>query len=388
MTQAIEQPVAERDAEDAEQNDQRDYTDPRVLEEAAGAWLMPLAGEALFHWDYDTDDAQMLRLYAQGKQRQWDADAELDWAHEPDPDNPLGMPDEFVSICGSPLWDRLPESERAVVRTHTAGWLYSQFLHSEQFALIGVGKIAAGTPSLESKMYAATQLMDEARHAEAFNRYLRTKIGVRYGLSPTLASLFQQVLAEPRWDLGVLTAHVLVENMGLAAFGMHKERMRDPLAKAFMGYVLRDEARHVAFGRTLLRRLYPQLTAAEMREREEFVLEGCWALRDRYVDDDIWHTLGYGQEAVELSRLSPSKREFRRLVFMRIVPALKDIGLFGPTVKEGLAKMGVLGFGDAGLDELAREPLDEQQAEHDAQRELDARVREIKSIADLGARER
>ncbi|MEU6862245.1 ferritin-like domain-containing protein [Streptomyces sp. NPDC046876] len=362
---------------------QVDYTRPEALAEAAGAWSMPVGGEALFHWDYDRQDAQMLRLYNQGKQRQWDADDRLDWDHEADPGNPLGMPDEFVSIAGSPLWDRIPESERAVIRRHTAGWLYSQFLHSEQFALLGVGKIAAATPSLEAKMYAATQVMDEARHADAFNRYIKTKIGVRYPLSPTLSALFEQVLAEPRWDLGVLCAHVLVENMGLAAFSMHKERMADPLAKAFMGYVLRDEARHVAFGRTLLRREYPHLSSKEIAEREEFALEGCWALRDRYVDDDMWHRLGYGEEAVKLSRTSPSKREFRRQVFMRIVPALKDIGLFGPRVKEGLAKMGVLGFAD--IDRIAGARYDEAEAEATAQAELNARAEEVIGIARLGA---
>lgn len=331
-----------------------DFTQPEQLEEAAGGWLMPIHGTGLFHWDYDSVDQQMLRLYNQGKQRQWDADGALDWDHQVDPNNPLGLPDVFVSIAGTPLWDKLPDAERNLVRRHTAGWLFSQLLHAEQFALIGVGKIAAGTPSLQAKMYAATQVMDEARHAEAFNRYITTKIGVRYELTPTLSSMFAQGLAETRWDLGVLAAHVLVENMGLAAFGAYRERMTDPLAKAFIGYVLRDEARHVAFGRTLLRRVYPELTAAERAEREEFALEGCWALRDRYVDDDVWRTLGYGEEGVALARNSLSKREFRRRVFKRIVPALKDIGLFGPRMRRGLAQMGVLGFAD-----LAEPPIDD-----------------------------
>jgi hypothetical protein len=359
-----------------------DFSKPEELTRAAGEWIMPVAGQALFNWDYDTQDDQMLRLYNQGKQRQWDADDRLDWNHQVDPDNPLGMPDAFVSIAGSDFWDRLPEAERKVIRRHTAGWLFSQLLHSEQFALLGVGKMAAGTPTLESKLYAATQVMDEARHAEAFNRFIKTKIGVRYGISPTLGKLFEQVLAEPRWDLGVLAAHVLVENMGLATFSLYKERMQDPLAQAFMSYVLRDEARHVAFGRTLLRRLYPQLTGAEIREREDFVLEGCWALRDRYADDDVWHNLGYGQECIKLSTRSPVKREFRRRVFMRIVPSLKDIGLLSPRVREGLAKMGVLGFITIDSSTFADE--DPAAADQIAAAEFAGRAREIGDIVDLG----
>jgi hypothetical protein len=363
-----------------------DYASPgrlaAQLEPILGAdAAMPLAGTASFAWDYDSTHDGLLRLYTQGKQRQWDNDTLLDWDHQVDPDNPLGMPDEFISIGTSELWERLPEQTKRLVRRHSAGWLYSQFLHSEQFALIGVGKIGAAATQLEAKMFAATQLMDEARHVEGFNRFLKTKIGVRYPLSPTLNAMFRDVMAESRWDFGVLAAHVLVENMGLATFGTHRDRMRDPLAKSFSAYVARDEARHVAFGRVLLREFYPQLTQAELQEREEFVLEGCWALRDRYVDDDIWHTLDLGPEFLAAAKRSPAKREFRRLVFMRVVPALKDIGLFGPAVQEGLKKMGVLGFQD--IDDDALLAMDEQAAELMARKELEVRRQEVRQIAEL-----
>jgi hypothetical protein len=362
-----------------------DITAPAVYTELAAGWEIPVNGTAVFQWDYDAVDDPMLRLYVQGKQRQWDNDERLDWSHEVDPANPLGMPDEFVSASGSKAWDRLPEAERTLARQHSAGWLYSQFLHSEQFALIGVGKICQAASDLQAKMFAATQLMDEARHVEGFNRFLATKIGVRYPLSPALSSLFEHVMREPRWDFGVLAAHVLVENMGLATFGVHRERMKDPLAQSFSAYVARDEARHVAFGRLMLRRYYPNLTEAEMREREDFVLEGCWALRDRYVDDDMWINLDLGDDLLAAAKRSPAKREFRRLVFMRIVPALRDIGLFGPRVQAGLAQMGVLGFAD--IDDSVLMALDENGVDDLAKRELDARQRDIEQVVLLGGGE-
>jgi hypothetical protein len=360
-----------------------DYTRPEVLTDLAGEWAVPVHGNAVIQWDYDQRNDKLVRLYKQGKQRQWDMDERLDWDHEVDPDDPLGLPDEFISIAGSRLWDRLPESERRVVRRHSSGWLYSQFLHSEQAALIAVGKILLTVQDLDSKLYAATQMMDEARHVEGFNRFLHTKIGLRYGLSPSISAMFEQAMREPRWDFGVLAAHILVENMGLATFGVHRERLKDPLARAFSAYVARDEARHVAFGRLLLREYYPQLSEAELKEREDFVVEGCWALRDRYVDDEIWNTLGYGEEAVRASRRSPAKREFRRLVFMRIVPGLKEIGMFGPRVQEALAKMGVLGFHE--VDEEALRALDDQAAVDALTRsEMELRRRDIRQVADLG----
>ncbi|HET6636781.1 MAG TPA: diiron oxygenase [Streptomyces sp.] len=360
-----------------------DYTRPEVLTELAGEWAVPVHGDAVIQWDYDTRNDRMVRLYKQGKQRQWDMDDRLDWDHEVDADDPLGLPDDFISVAGSPLWDRLPDEERRTIRRHSSGWLYSQFLHSEQAALIAVGKILLAVDDLDSKLFAATQLMDEARHVEGFNRFLHTKIGLRYGLSPSISAMFEHAMREPRWDFGVLAAHILVENMGLATFGVHRERLTDPLARAFSAYVARDEARHVAFGRLLLRKLYPQLSEAERREREDFVVEGCWALRDRYVDDEIWTTLGYGEEAIRASRRSPAKREFRRLVFMRIVPGLKEIGMFGPRVQQALQKMGVLGFQN--VDEEALRALDDKAAvDALTRRELDERRRDIENVIDLG----
>ena len=359
---------------------------PEVIGSTAGHLAIPLSGTALFQWDYDSHDEHLLRLYGRGKQRQWDADTALDWAHQPDPDNPLGMPDEFLWIAASPLWERLPERERIRVRRHTAGWMYSQFLHSEQFALLVVGKISQTVPELDAKLYAATQLMDEARHAEAFNRYITTKIGVRYPLSGALSGLFDQIMREPRWDFACIAGHVVIENMGLAAFGQQRDQLQDPFARAFATYVAQDEARHVAFGRILLRRYYPELSTSELAEREEFALEACWALRDRFVGEEMWNTLDYGaDECLAIARRSPAQREFRRRLFMRVVPALRDIGLFGPRVRDGLAKMGVLGFRDIDDEETRRH--DQAAAEELDRAQLAERQRQIEQTARVGAGE-
>jgi hypothetical protein len=357
-----------------------------VIGAAAGQLAIPLGGTAIFAWDYDSHDEQLMSLYARGKQRQWDADTSLDWDHQPDPENPLGLPDHFLWIAGSPLWDRLPHRERARVRVHTAGWMYSQFLHSEQFALLAVGKISQTVPALDAKLYAATQLMDEARHAEAFNRYITTKIGVRYPISAALGSIFDQIMRDQRWDFSCIAGHVVIENMGLAAFGQQREQLTDPFARAFAAYVAQDEARHVAFGRLVLRKYLPELSEPELREREEFALEACWALRDRFMGEEMWEALDYGaQECLAIARRSPAQREFRRRLFMRVVPALRDIGLFGTRIQESLAKMGVLGFTRVD-DEQARR-RDERAAEELGGRELAARTQEINATIRLGAGE-
>jgi hypothetical protein len=341
----------------------------------------PLAGTAILETGYDPGEQLMLRLYALGKQRQWDAEAKIDWDTPVDPDNPLGMPDSVIWISGSRLWDRLPEPERRVLRRHSAAWTISQLLHGEQLGLYTVAKIAQTVPEVDAKLFAATQIMDEARHTEVFRRYLNTKIGITYGLTSSLATLFGDVLADNRWDLSALAVQIMIENLALAIFTVQRDHSTEPLVRNIMKYVMQDEVRHVAFGRILLRRHYRELTDMERRDREEFVTEACWTLRDGFIGEAVWENLDYDTaECLALARSSATLRAYRRRLFMRIVPALKDINLFGPTVRDAMEKMGVLGFADATDDgDLSDEAFSELD-----RRERQARKEEIDTVIELG----
>src|SRR5260370_35431585 len=82
------------------------------------------------------------------------------------------------------------------------------------------------------------------------------------------------------------------EGLALGAFERVREPSKNPLAAAVNAYVMQDEARHVAFGRLALRDYYPQLSDAERNEREEFVVDACWHMRDRFNQREVWERLG------------------------------------------------------------------------------------------------
>jgi hypothetical protein len=127
----------------------------------------------------------------------------------------------------------------------------------------------------------------------------------------------------------------------------------DPLGRALNAYVMQDEARHVAFGRLALRDLYPQLSQAERDEREEFCVEACYLMRDRFNGEEIWRTLDFdADECIAYVERSDTFRRFRGMLFSRIVPTLRDIGLFGPRIRAAFTDMGVLGFGQMDVEDL------------------------------------
>ncbi len=317
-------------------------------------WQVPQSYDTSFRWEYDDGREKLLNLYEKGKKLQWNASDRIDWSQDLDPENPSGLPDEMIAIYGSDVWNRLNDKERTRLRHHMQAWQLSQFLHGEQGALVCTAKIVQQVPNIDAKFYAATQVVDEARHVEAYSRLLHEKFELLYPINPYLKTLLDDTLRDSRWDFTYLGMQVLIEGLALAAFGVIRDYAKNPLARSVTAYVMQDEARHVAFGRLALRDYYPQLTDKERDEREEFVVEGCYLMRDRFLGDEVWETLGLPvAECKAWVDSSEMMKIYRAALFSRIVPTIKDIGLWGPRVRKAYADMGILGFADADLDVLS-----------------------------------
>ena len=347
-----------------------------ATEPTTRAWDVAQSYTAAFPWEYNDGRSKLLNLYEKGKRLQWNSSERIDWSQDLDPENPALLPDEAMPLFGSPLWDRMSRTERSHLRHHFQAWQISQFLHGEQGALVCTAKIVQQVPTMDAKFYASTQVIDEARHVEAYARLLHEKYQLLYPVNPHLQSLLDDVLSDSRWDMTYLGMQVLIEGVALAAFGLLRDLAQNPLARSVTAFVMQDEARHVAFGRLALRDYYPELSDAERDEREEFAVEACYLLRDRFLGEQLWESLGLPvDECVEHVRRSELMQTFRSNLFTRIVPTMKDIGLFGPRIQRAYADMGILGYADADLDELGRR--DEEIGE-----ELDpARRDEIHRIA-------
>jgi len=340
------------------------------LKDGKTSWEIPTGFGTTFQWEYDQRRAQLLTLYQKGKSRQWDAEHRIDWSIDVDPSAP-DMPEYYIPIYGSDIYERLDDHARAELRHHMTAWLNSQFLHGEQGALVCTSKIVMSVPDIDSKFYAATQVMDEARHVEIYDRYLRTKIELAYPINPFLKTLLDQVLQDPRWDFTYLGMQIMIEGLALAAFGLIRDFSNEGLAKQLNTYVMQDEARHVAFGRLALRDYYPQLTQAERDEREEFVAEASELMYGRLMAREVWENLGFDvEECMRYVENAEMMREFRRLLFTRIVPTVKDIGLWGPKVQRCFEQLGVLEYQSVVPDDLSA--ADEQIAA-----EMDGRRAEV-----------
>ena len=194
----------------------------KAIDSGEHGWGVDTSATTLFDFDYTDGRDQLLRLYDKGTRRQWIGSRPHRLvAARSIPNNPLGMPDEIIAdLRHASGGTRCPRTSGARCAGTSASWQFSQFMHGEQGALICTAKIVQTVPDIDSKFYAATQVIDEARHVEVYSRYLHEKLQLVYPLNANLRSLLDDVISDSRWDMTYLGMQVLIEGLALAAFAL------------------------------------------------------------------------------------------------------------------------------------------------------------------------
>jgi hypothetical protein len=297
--------------------------------------------DRLFLWDYERERGQLVTLYNKAMASQWSSVTDLDWSTDVDPerlvaeqDSPLLAVTRLAGrLPGSPLaaWSEKEYSQLGIEFFKAS---LSQFMHGEQGAMMTAAKIVETVPWIDAKYYASTQTMDEARHTEVFARYLSTKLGEAYPMSPFLKDQIWSLLEDSRWDIAYLGMQIVIESLALAAFGDMLRRTQEPLLRKLLRYVMSDEARHVAFGVLTLSEFYSSLGSAELRDRQEFLLDNTLRNRSRATTPEVWERMGVSVEAVlpfiveaaGQAKINPAGG-FARGFFAKLVPNVRKLGL-------------------------------------------------------------
>ena len=297
-------------------------------------------------WNYGTVKEGLRDLYEKAKREQWNSTTQLAWDTDVDPESEI-LPQATNPLVGYAPYDRLTKAEQARFNHGQLALQLSQFLHGAQGALLVASQLVATVPWIDAKYYAGTQTMDEARHVEVFSRYVKEKLEWEWPINPNLKELLDATLQDSRWDFKYLGMQILIEGLAMAAFGNLYQLCNEPLLKELLKYVMRDESRHVAFGVLSLRDYYDDMPAAEIAEREDFIIYASELMRNRLVGADIARSMGWDEEQVrERVMESPVGQAFRAMLFQRVVPNLKKLGLLTPRVRRAFSELEILHFED------------------------------------------
>jgi hypothetical protein len=312
--------------------------------------------DTIFTWDYSLARPALRKLYEKAKVGQWNGSVDLPWDTEVDIEATIAAdqaaigagidPNQYI---GTPLekWGPKEWSEFGI---EGRKWSLSQFMHGEQGALLCTAKITETVPWYDAKLYASTQVVDEARHVEVFARYLEEKLGGGYQVNAHLRMLLDDIVNDSRWDMTYLGMQVMVEGLALAAFGYMHQLTGEPLLKQLLRYVMSDEARHVAFGVLSLQEAYGEMSDAEIKDRQEFAYEASVRMRDRFLQQEVWEKMGIkSKEIVPLVLQDPTRIMFQQMLFAKIVPNCKKLGLLDRNdkwLRRRYEEMGVIQFED------------------------------------------
>ena len=312
--------------------------------------------DTLFSWDYSLARPQLRKLYEKAKVGQWNATTDLPWETPVDIEGTIVADQAAIgrgfdmSLYGDTPVKNWEQKEWLEFGVQARKWSLSQFLHGEQGALICTAKIVETVPWYDAKLYASTQVMDEARHVEVFARYLDEKLEGGYQINAHLRALLDDIVTDSRWDMTYLGMQIMVEGLALAAFGYMHQLTGEPLLKKLLRYVMSDEARHVAFGVLSLQEVYAQMSDVEIKERQIFAFEASLRMRDRFLQQEVWERMGIDPRKIMPVVLNdPTRIFFQQMLFSKIVPNCKKLGLLDRNdswLRRRFEEIGVIQFED------------------------------------------
>jgi hypothetical protein len=316
--------------------------------QAAAARRVSYQLETLWDFDYVPTHDELETLYETAKKNQWNGSIAIDWSRPVGTEGPVL--NTQMAFAGTNFFTRLSPEEQKEIEIRVSAWRLSQFLHGEQGALVVCGQLVNSIPELDAKLYASTQVVDEGRHVEVFEKYVK-KLHKIYPVDPLLKAILDEILATNLWELKLVGMQMLVEGLAIAAFNLMRKQTADPTLSTLLDYVLQDEGRHVNFGYFALRRAIPDMEPAKREYLEDFCFRACDMLYSR--DErtgfqsikTVWREMGWDAEKIWRDTVANSvtTKHFNSFLFgENLMPRLVRLGLISDRIAPKYREIGLL----------------------------------------------
>jgi rubrerythrin len=319
--------------------------------------------DSVFHWDYDVKSPQLDRLYENAKRDQWNVSTTINW------DRPIDrevLDMSMMPMFQTDLYRSMSAHNKEQLARKFAAWRLSQFLHGEQGALMVCGQLVDAVPDLDSKMNAAAQVFDEARHVEGFRKYI-TKLDKIYPIDPTLERLLTGIMEHDRWEPKYVGMQIVAEGLAIAAFRFMQRETKDELLKELLEYIMKDESRHVGFGMLALREAVRKLNGKDKKDLEEFTFAACDMMvtkvdngvaRDGFLSGaSVFEEVGISMADIEdemhrnpqwQQAENDMEKQFNSFLFVdTIIPCLRQLDLINDHTESWYKQLGVMEMASA-----------------------------------------
>jgi hypothetical protein len=183
---------------------------------------------------------------------------------------------------------------------------------------------------VEPALFLSTQVVDEARHVEAFTKRLFLNEVGFVGTYPGTESSIEGLIQQEDFDKASFLLHVLGEGTFLDLFGFLRRHAPDEASRVMFARAHEDESRHVAYGTQRMRsRLSsnPQVVDAFVGGLEERI---AFAREVSGIPDMVQEALvtlaAGGERGVAYGRAVDAVREFEAGLSQHRIKRLADSG--------------------------------------------------------------
>ena len=313
---------------------------------------IPTTFDTCFQRSYASEAPDLRRLYENAKRDQWNAARDIDWTTPVDLDRGI-FANELVDGHGTETLNRLDPKNFARLNVEFSCWRLSQLLHGEEGAMLACSQLVDMVPGNDAKFFQATQVVDEARHAEVLSRYLIDKCGGRiYPLTGNIKTLFDYILGNGKWFVKTVGLQLLAETFAVALFRMLTETALDPLLKEICRRILIDESRHMGFSVLSLPDEIRALSSGDLHELEDFTREALILVLTGQFPREAYEAVGMSAADIDAVRQARKqiamggdyayfRKLFKRDMHQTVVSNMRKVGLLNERTSAFMRDLGI-----------------------------------------------
>ncbi|MCW2879721.1 MAG: hypothetical protein JWQ95_3821 [Sphaerisporangium sp.] len=254
----------------------------------------------------------------------------VEWPATARPEDEWFSSPEYLSLYGTPEWEKLDDPGRKRLAFYEAVNFYSLNIHGEKGLMEGLAARLYRKDLLEISEYLHHFLDEENKHSIYFGGFCTRYAKVYRSRQLPVAEKPPREVDDLLFFVKTMVFEEIVDDYNWV-------QSRDPRLERIARFINHnhhfEESRHLIFGRqlvTALWRAYSPGWSAETQEDVRAYLEQFFIMTWReYYNPDVYVDAGF-QDAWELAESAwslPAQREHRRAVSAKCVEFLRGIGL-------------------------------------------------------------
>ena len=271
-----------------------------------------------------------VRLSRASTAKLWNVYDAIDWPEQLDSGS-WSMPPELVSLFGTESWERLDEEGRKRLCFYELVNFFSLTLHGERPLVQGLCNQMYARQNTPITQYIHHFLDEENKHMVMFGEFCNRYAGKVY---PQKKLAFSKEYVKGEEDVTFFIKVLIVEELGdYYNVAIARDERVDPLVREVNKIHHRDEARHIIFGKRLLKELFeehsPRWTAATLEGVRSWLgnyLRSSWT---DFYNPSMYRDAGVpdAYEARQAALASDCCREHRVRVSQKLVDYLLETGI-------------------------------------------------------------